>query len=59
MNELQIFDNAEFGEIRTIDKDGKVLFCGSDVAKALGYCEPHKAVTRHCRNGGDETSRHR
>ena len=37
MNELQIFKNEEFGEIRTITReDGKPLFCGSDVAKASG-----------------------
>lgn len=36
MNNLQIFNNAQFGEIRTIDENGTVLFCGSDIAKALG-----------------------
>lgn len=51
MNEPMIFNNPEFGEIRTIEEDGKVLFCGSDVAKALGYNEPHKAVARHCKGG--------
>ncbi len=51
MNELMIFNNPEFGEIRTIEEDGRVLFCGSDVAKALGYNEPHKAVARHCKGG--------
>lgn len=48
MNELMIFNNPEFGEIRTIDENGSVLFCGSDVAKALGYTNPRKAVTDHC-----------
>lgn len=51
MNELMIFNNPEFGEVRTIEEDGKVLFCGSDVARALGYNEPHKAVSRHCKGG--------
>ena len=51
MSELMIFNNPEFGEIRTIEEDGKVLFCGSDVAKALGYNEPHKAIARHCKGG--------
>lgn len=51
MNELMIFNNPEFGEVRTIEEDGKVLFCGSDVARALGYNEPHKAVARHCKGG--------
>ena len=34
-----------------IDENGKPLFCGSDVAKALGYNEPHKAVMRHAKGG--------
>lgn len=49
MNELQIFSNSEFGEIRTITKDDKTYFAGSDVAKALGYAIPHKAVQTHCK----------
>lgn len=49
MNELQIFTNPEFGEIRTIEEGGKVLFCGSDVAKALGYKNPTKAIADHCK----------
>lgn len=49
MNDLQIFNNEEFGEIRTITKDDKTYFAGSDVAKALGYAIPHKAVQTHCK----------
>lgn len=49
MNDLQIFSNPEFGSIRTLDEDGKALFCASDVAKALGYGKPSDAVSRHCR----------
>lgn len=49
MNELQIFNNPEFGEVRTIIDDGAVLFCGSDVARALGYTNPSKALTDHCK----------
>lgn len=48
-NELQIFNNPEFGEIRTLDESGAVLFCGSDVAKALGYTNPSKALSDHCK----------
>lgn len=51
MTDITIYTNLEFGEIRIIEEDGKVLFCGSDVAKALGYNEPHKAVARHCKGG--------
>lgn len=49
MNELMIFNNPEFGEIRTLEEDGKVLFCGADVAAALGYKNPRKALADHCR----------
>lgn len=52
MNGLQIFDNPEFGQIRTIEENGKVLFCGSDVAKALGYSNPYDAMARHCKKAG-------
>lgn len=51
MNELKVFENAQFGRVRVIDENGKPLFCGSDVAKALGYNEPHKAVMRHAKGG--------
>lgn len=47
--EIQIFNNVEFGEIRTVEENGKVLFCGSDVAKALGYAVPRKAIIDHCK----------
>ncbi len=56
MNELKIFENHKFGEVRTIEEDGKVLFCGSDVAKALGYTNTSKALSDHCR--GDLTKRY-
>lgn len=50
MNELQIFKNSEFGEVRTIEENGNILFCGSDVAKALGYTNAPDALSRHCRS---------
>lgn len=49
MNELQVFDNQQFGSVRTINDDGSVLFCGSDVAKALGYKSPKDAISAHCK----------
>ena len=49
MKELQVFKNTEFGEVRTIEENGKVLFCGSDIAKALGYTNPSKALSDHCK----------
>ena len=49
MNELQIFNHPDFGEVRTIEDSGAILFCGSDVAKALGYTNAPDAIRRHCR----------
>ena len=49
-NHIQIFENAQFGSIRTIEEKRKVLFCGKDVAVALGYRNPQKAVADHCRS---------
>lgn len=49
MNELQIFNSPEFGDIRTVEIDGKPYFVGADVAKALGYAKPNNAVSTHCR----------
>ena len=49
MNELRIFDNPEFGQIRTIEIDGRLYFVGRDVAEALGYVNPRDAISRHCK----------
>lgn len=47
---IQVFNSTMFGEIRTIIKDGECLFVASDVAKALGYSVPQKAVLDHCKH---------
>ena len=47
MNELQIFNNPEFGEIRTIEIDGEPWFVGRDIATALGYSNQRNAIARH------------
>ena len=49
MNELQIFNSSEFGQIRTVIIDSKPWFVASDVASALGYSNPRKAVIDHCK----------
>ena len=41
-NEIKIFENEQFGSIRTLDENGKIYFCGIDVAKALGYSRKGK-----------------
>lgn len=51
--ELQTFENHEFGKIRTIlDPNGNNLFCGIDVAKALGYSDATNALKQHCKKDG-------
>lgn len=47
MNELQIFNSEEFGDIRTITIDNEPWFVGIDVAKSLGYANPKNAVPKH------------
>ncbi len=48
-NTIKTFVNEEFGSVRTIEENGKILFCGSDVAKALGYRRPKDAINAHCK----------
>ena len=47
MNDLKIFENEQFGSIRTIEINSEPWFVGKDVAEILAYNEPHKAITRH------------
>ena len=49
MNNIQVFNNPEFGDIRTVEIDGKPYFVGTDVAKALGYKDTVNALKQHCR----------
>lgn len=49
MNELQIFENREFGSVRTMEINGKPYFSAVDIAEALGYANPRDAVSRHCK----------
>ena len=61
--DIQIFQNEQFGQIRTLVENDKVLFCGSDIARALGYARPSEAVATHAKgtvkrrtltNGGEQ-----
>ena len=47
MNELKIFENEEFGKIRTVTIDGEPYFVGKDVAEALGYVNTSKTLADH------------
>jgi len=63
MKDLQIFKSPEFGQVRTVEIDGKIYFVASDIAKALGYMNTSKAINDHCKgvtkryiptNGGNQ-----
>lgn len=51
-NNLQVFSNDQFGEVRTAVVDGNPMFCGSDVARALGYKDTVNALKSHCTEDG-------
>ena len=46
-NAIQVFNNEDFGEVRTIMIDDEPWFVGKDVALALGYTNPQKAIRDH------------
>lgn len=47
MNDIKIFKNPQFGEIRTMTQDGEPWFVGKDVAELLGYAKPQNAIAAH------------
>lgn len=46
-NEIKIFENQEFGSVRTMEINGEPYFVGKDVAEILGYGRPTKAILDH------------
>ena len=55
MNELMVFNNAEFGNVRTMEINGEPWFVGKDIAKCLGYVKPENAIANHV-DSEDKTS---
>lgn len=51
-NMIKTFVNEEFGTVRTVEDNGKVMFCGKDVALALGYSDTNNAIKTHCKKDG-------
>lgn len=49
MNEIKIFNNPEFGDVRTLEIDGKPYFAAKDIASSLGYVNTSKAIGDHCK----------
>lgn len=56
MNEIQVFNNPQFGEIRTAGTAQEPIFCAADICRALGYSNGRKAISDHC-DEGDVTKR--
>ena len=52
MNELRVFQSAEFGELGVLEIDGKTFFPATECAKVLGYRNPRDAIKRHCKKEG-------
>ena len=52
MSKLIIFENEEFGRVRTIEQEGTIMLCGKDIAEALGYKNTVNAIKSHCRKDG-------
>ncbi|WP_291637958.1 phage antirepressor KilAC domain-containing protein [Clostridium sp.] len=52
MNDLQIFKNEQFGEIRAIEINSKTYLGATDSAKALGYADAINAIKQHCKKDG-------
>ena len=46
MEELKVFENAEFGSVRTTTVNGEIMFVGKDVAEILGYSNPRDALAK-------------
>lgn len=51
-NKMSVFTNEEFGEIRTMEVNSKIYFCGKDVATVLGYKDTVNALKTHCKQDG-------
>lgn len=49
MNEMQVFQNSEFGSLGVLEINGKPYFPATACAKILGYAKPHNAIAQHCR----------
>ena len=56
MNDIQVFNSEQFGEIRTAGTAQEPIFCAADICRALGYSNGRKAISDHC-DEGDVTKR--
>ena len=56
MNDIQVFNSEQFGEVRTAGTAQEPIFCAADICRALGYSNGRKAISDHC-DEGDVTKR--
>ena len=56
MNDIQVFNSEQFGDIRTAGSAQEPIFCAADICRALGYSNGRKAISDHC-DEGDVTKR--
>lgn len=56
MNDIQVFNSPQFGEVRTAGTAQEPIFCAADICRALGYANGRKAIADHCEEG-DVTKR--
>lgn len=49
-NQIQLFTNPKFGQIRTITLDSEPFIAGADLAKMLGYTDTDQAIRKHCKH---------
>ena len=56
MNDIQVFNSPQFGEVRTAGTAQEPIFCAADICRALGYSNGRKAISDHC-DDGDVTKR--
>lgn len=56
MNDIQVFNSEQFGEVRTAGTAQEPIFCAADICRALGYANGRKAIADHCEEG-DVTKR--
>ena len=57
MNDIQVFNSPQFGEVRTAGTAQEPIFCAADICRALGYTNGPKAIKDHC-DEGDITKRY-
>ena len=51
MNDIQVFNSPQFGEVRTAGTAQEPIFCAADICRALGYNNGRDAISRHCDEG--------